>query len=185
MVTKSENLNLNPGFVRRLLRDNRTQGRALARYEYRRAMEELSKPEVFDLKIDFQDITPARQLQIGSVTSDPVSKLLPQLNVPMGSIVWHETPHKLPVVGILTDKTAPSDLRLGLRALLTAYSSDPFARFVFLCKSFAPIPFLGRYQFAYEYVGEEYGTEIFERASIRYGLKEVRSLIDAAPIWKV
>ena len=183
MATKSENLNLSPGFLRRLLRENRAQGRALASHEYRRALEELQNPELFELKIDFQNITPAPDVDLPSITTDPVSNLLPRLNVPIGAIVWEEFGDKLPVVGILTSARDGDALRAGLKALLTAHASDPFARFVFLCTSFAAIPFLGRYQFAYEYIGENYGDATFERAAIRYGFEEVRSLVGAEVKW--
>lgn len=183
MATKSENLNLSPGFVRRLLRDNRSQGLALASYEYRRALKELQNPEVFELKIDFQDKTPARDVKLQPIMNDPVAKLLPRLNVPLGTIVWVEEEQKLPVVGILTSAYNHKALITGLKALLTAHASEPFARFVFLCTSFAAIPFLGRYQFAYEYIGETYDSKTFERAAIRYGFKEVRSLVGAEIIW--
>ncbi|CUJ17977.1 hypothetical protein [Cognatishimia activa] len=184
MATKSENLNLSPGFIRRLLRENRAQGRALASHELRRALEELQNPELFELKIDFHNTASARDVELPSIIVDPVSKLLPRLNVPIGAIVWEENADKLPVVGILTSASDSEALRAGLKALLTAHASDPFARFVFLCTSFAAIPFLGRYQFAYEYIGENYGDVSFKRAAIRYGFEEVRSLVGAELQWK-
>lgn len=184
MVTKSDNLNISPGYVRRLLRQSRNQGRALARHEYRRLLEELANPDLFELKIDFQNTVPAPQVLSTSITDDPVAKLLPPLNVPLGTIVWAENPAKLPVIGILVPDAPKDEIRTALRALLTAHASDPFARFVFLCSKFDAIPFLGRYQFTYEYIGTEGMATAYERASIRYGLKEVRSLLGSERIWQ-
>ncbi|SFS22247.1 hypothetical protein [Yoonia litorea] len=184
MASKQENLNVSPGLVRRLLRENRTMGTQLAQYEFRRMSGELSNPTLFMLELDFPGETPVASPVLPSVVGDPVSRKLPLLNVNTGSVLVVENPEALPPMGIHIPDLPPEELRPALRALMTAHVSDPFARFVFLCDTFKPIPFLGRYKFVYEYLGETALAAAAERASVRFGISEVRSLVGTQVLWR-
>ena len=53
MATPADPVSVAPSTLRRLARENQELGIKLARHEYRAMLSELSKPEVFDLAIDF------------------------------------------------------------------------------------------------------------------------------------
>ena len=183
MASKQDNLKASPGLVRRLLRENRTMGKQLAAYEFRRMMAELSNADLFMLELDFPGEEPAVAPDIPLIVEDPIARKLPQLNVNTGSIVSVQNPDSLVPMGIYVPDVSPAELRPALRALMTAHATEPFARFVFLCDTFRPIPFLGRYQFVYEYLGAVPLVRAAERASLRYGIQEVRSLIGTSQLW--
>ena len=183
MVSKQENLNVSPGMVRRLLRENRTMGVQLASHEFRRMLTELSNPSLFMFELDFPGETPAPASDIPMIVDDPIAQNLPRLNVNIGSIVSVQNPNSLPPIGIHIPDAPPDELRPALRALMTAHATEPFARFVFLCDSYRPIPFLGRYNFVYEYLGATPLERAAERAALRFGIKEVRSLVGTRQLW--
>ena len=158
-------------------------GRRLAEYEFKRMLGELSNPTLFMLDLDFPDETPSEVPVLPSIIDDPVARKLPQLNVTTGSILWAENPFDLKPLGIHIPDVAVVKLRPALRALMIAHATEPFARFVFLCDTFAPIPFLGRYKFVYEYLGPTPMERAAERAASRYGITEVRSIIGTRPVW--
>lgn len=184
MSTKPENLNISAGLVRRLMRENRSLGSKLAGHEFRRMLKELSNPALFGLELDFPGEKLAAAPVLPSIEDDPVSRRLPALNVPLGSIVWVEAASELPVLGIHVPDLPAEDLRIALRALMTAHASDPFARFFFLCESFKPIPFLGRYGFAYDYIGQTPLKDAAARAARRHGIREARSVVGTKILWK-
>ena len=185
MASKLVNLNASPGLVRRLLRENRTMGKQLATYEFRRMLTELSNPSLFMLELDFPGETPVEAPAIPSIIDDPIARKLPKINVNTGSILSVQNPDGLVPMGILIPDIPPEELRPALRALMTAHATEPFARFVFLCQTYRPIPFLGRYQFVYEYLGVTPVERAAERAALRYGITEVRSLVGTRQIWKL
>ena len=183
MASKQENLNASPGLVRRLLRENRTLGVQLAAHEFRRMMAELSNPTLFMLELDFPGETSVPAPDIPLITEDPIARKLPRINVNTGSIVSVQNPESLTPMGIHIPDIPPEELRPALRALMTAHATEPFARFVFLCESYRPIPFLGRYKFVYEYLGATPLDRAAERAALRFGIKEVRSLLGTRKLW--
>lgn len=183
MASKQDNLNASPGLVRRLLRENRAMGMQLASYEFRRMLTELSNPSLFMLELDFPGETPVEAPDIPMINDDPIARKLPQINVNTGSIVSVQNPDSLVPMGILIPDIPPEDLRPALHALMTAHATEPFARFVFLCQTYRPIPFLGRYKFVYEYLGVTPIERAAERAALRYGIKEVRSLVGTRRMW--
>jgi hypothetical protein len=183
MSNKQDQPSSSANLVRRLLRENRTMGKRLAEYEFKRMLGELSNPTLFMLDLDFPDETPAEAPVLPSILDDPVARKLPQLNVSTGSILWAKNPFDLKPLGIHIPDVTAVKLRLALRALMTAHATEPFARFVFLCDTFVPIPFLGRYKFVYEYLGTTPIERAAERAAARYGITEVRSIIGTRPVW--
>ena len=183
MASKQENLNVSPGLVRRLLRENQTMGKQLAEHEFKRMLGELSNPSLFMFELDFPGETPVEAPIIPSIIDDPIARKLPLINVNTGSILSVRNPDALQPLGIHIPNISPEELRPALRALLTANVTDPFARFVFFCDTFRPIPFLGRYEFVYEYLGNTPIARAAERASYRYGITEVRSLVGTTSVW--
>ena len=184
MASKQDKLNVSPGMVRRLMRENNRMGRQLAEHEMRRMLGELSNETLFGLELDFPGETPAEPPILPSIVDDPVARRLPKINVTTGTIVWSTNPADLPPLGILIPDCPPEELRTALRALMLAHSTEPFARFVFLCETFRPIPFLGRYKFVYEYIGKAKLDKVAERAALRYGINEVRSVIGTKLVWE-
>jgi hypothetical protein len=184
LASKQDNLKASPGLVRRLLRENRTMGLQLAAHEFRRMLGELSNPSLFMLELDFPGEEPAASPDIPLIIDDPIARKLPQINVNTGSIVAVQNPESLPPMGIHIPDIPPEEMRTALRALMTAHASEPFARFVFLCNTFRPIPFLGRYKFVYEYLGSTPIARAAERAHLRFGIVEVRSLVGTELLWK-
>lgn len=183
MASNQENLNVSPGFVRRILRENQSMGKQLAAHEFKRMLGELSNPSLFMLELDFPGETPVEAPIVPSIIDDPIARKLPRINVNTGSILSVQNPESLPSLGIHIPDIAPDELRPALRALMTAHVTDPFARFVFFCDTFRPIPFLGRYKFVYEYLGNTRIAHAAARASFRYGITEVRSLVGTTAVW--
>lgn len=183
MASKQDNLVVSPGLVRRLVRENRAMGKQLAQHEFKRMSGELSNPSLFMLELDFPGETPIEAPLIPSIIDDPIARKLPRINVNTGSILSVENPETLQPMGIHIPDIPPEQLRPALRALMTAHVTEPFARFVFLCDTFRPIPFLGRYKFVYEYLGRTPIPQAAERAAFRYGITEVRSIVGSRPVW--
>lgn len=184
MANKQENLNVSPGFVRRIMRENGIMGKQLAEHEFKRMLGELANPSLFMLELDFPGETPVETPDVPSIIDDPIARKLPKINANIGSILWVPNPDALQPMGIHIPDIPPEELRPALRALMTAHATDPFARFVFLCDSFRPIPFLGRYKFVYEYLGKTSVERAAERAAYRFGITEVRSLIGTSSVWR-
>lgn len=183
MKNKPDHIGASTNLVRRLLRENRTMGKRLAGYEFKQMLSELSNPDLFMLDIDFPGMKRAEAPALPSIVDSPFARRLPRLNVATGSILWAETPFELKPLGIHIPDTTPNELRRALRALMIAHATEPFARFVFLCDTFAPIPFLGRYKFVYEHLGATPMDRAASRAAIRYGISEVRSIIGTRQVW--
>jgi hypothetical protein len=182
MTTKPDLVAASPGLVRRLLRENQQMGQRLAQYEFGKMQKELGNKELFDLEIQFPGIAPARTPRIPPVTLDPVARRLPAINVPLGSIAWVQNPQTLPVLGIFVPDCPQATLRKALHGLLIAHATEPFARMVFICESLRPIPFLGRYKFAYEYIGATALAEVAERMALRYAITQIRDLLQPGSV---
>ncbi len=182
MATQPDPLTVSPSNLRQLARDNQELGRRLADHEYRAVIAELSSPEVFDLEIDFPDL-PAPTLNIPLLTEEREVAHLPQLNVTLGTMAWVYDASRLPVIGIFCPPVETAGTREALSALLTAHYAKPFARFVFLCSDLRIVPFLGRYQLAYESLGRAEPNDVATRLARRFGMTEIRNLITGNRIW--
>lgn len=173
-----------PSLLTRLARDNRRMGIRLAQLEFRELRAELANPSVFDLKIDFASAAPPQAPTLPFVLDRYAPHRLPVLNVPLGRIAWTDQPDSLPVIGVLCPDLDHKVLRHALLDLLATHHAKPFAKLLFMCQALRPIPFLGRYGFAYEFLGNQGFENAARRAGLRYGAGEIRNLIDGKVIWR-
>ncbi len=173
------------GLVSRLTRENKTLGARLAQLEFQNLNSELDQTDLFDLALDFPEKQMASPVAVPNISATPIAPHLPALNVTLGKTAWTSEPQALPVVGILVRDLESALLRFALRTLLRKHYIDPFARYVFLCEVMRPIPFLGRYEFTYEYVGQQDPVEIAQRMRRRYGMVQLRDLTSGEALWKL
>ncbi|WP_282092542.1 hypothetical protein [Epibacterium ulvae] len=174
-----------PALLRRLTHDNKTMGPRLAQLEFQNLSQELDQPGLFDLALDFPTIPPeVPQTFMPNIALTPVAAHLPALNVTLGRTAWVEDPDDLPVVGIWIGDLGSTTLRPALKALLRKHYITPFARYVFLCETMRVIPFLGRYDFSYDYIGPASPLEAVKRLQIRYAMVQMRDLASGAALWK-
>ncbi len=183
MASQPDHFPVTPAIVRKLLRDNQDLGRKLAQHEYNTLTAELGSANVFDLSIDFPN-DPAPDIDLPGLDSAVELAQLPRLDIPLGTVAWHHAPETLPIVGIFCPDAKPDDIRAGLGALVAIHHSKPFARFLFLCESLRLVPLLGRYEFAYEFLGTRTPFEFGERLNHRFGMTEIRDLVTSQLIWK-
>lgn len=170
--------------VRRLTRDNKTMGPRLAHLEFQNLSSELDQEALFDLSLDFPEEQWGAAAPLANVSATPIGVHLPRLNVTLGRTAWSADPADLPVVGILVKDQDSAILRGALKTLLRKHYIEPFARYVFLCETMRPIPFLGRYEFTYEYLGPLHPLEAVQRLSRRYGMVQLRDLTTGVALWK-
>jgi hypothetical protein len=170
--------------IRRLARENRAMGLRLAQLEYREMRAELANPDLFEMAIDFPGAggPPPPRLRAGA--DDPLGRRLASLNVPLGRIAWASDPDALPVVGLHVPGGDHGVLRKAFADLMKRHHAAPFARLVFCCEEFRPVPFLGRYGFALELVMGQRPGDYAPRLSRRFGLTEVRDLCTGAVLWQ-
>jgi hypothetical protein len=172
-----------PASLRRLVREHKVMGPRLAQLEFRELLSDLDNPGLFDLAIDYPAAATVPRPLEPVLVDDPVFRRLPRLAVPLGKVAWLEDPESLPVMGIMCGPTSRDGFRADLRTLFAAQNSKPFARFVFLCETLRPIPFFGRYGFAYEYLGGRPDADGIARLAARYGMAEIRTLDGADLVW--
>ncbi|UZD89581.1 hypothetical protein [Cognatishimia activa] len=170
--------------LRRLTRENKTMGPRLAQLEFQNLSKELDQDDLFDLALDFPNDKMADPLTPPNISMTPFADHLPSLNVTLGRTAWSPDAAALPVVGVLVRNVESSVLRPALKALLRKHYIEPFARYVFLCEVMRPIPFLGRYEFTYEYIGQQKPLEIAQRMRRRYGMVQLRDLTSGQALWK-
>jgi len=166
-----------PSVLRRLARDNREMGRRLARHEFRVMSAELKNPNLFELSIDFGSVDPGTVLAAKTISDDPIAAIMPRLNVTLGRIAWVETPADLPVMGLFVPDAPARMLTAALIEFMTSHHAAPFVRPVFLCQTLRPIPFLGRYGFTYDVLGDAPLESAAERLRLRYGMQQIRDLV--------
>jgi hypothetical protein len=106
---------------------------------------------------------------------------LPPMNVPLGQIAW--TDNELPVLGIHLGEITGIDLKHAMLSLLSEHHRKPFCKFIFLCQNLNILPFLGRYQFAYQYKQQEWLSSDYIHLKHRYAMKQVRNIADGKTIW--
>lgn len=168
--------------MNRLTRENKRMGQRLAQLELREMLADLENPALFDLRIDFGTRLPPAQPFWPDTHAMPLGRRLAPLDVPLGRIAWAEDPTALPVIGIhIPDR--PESWRPAFRDLMKQHAAAPFARLVFLCASLRPVPFLGRYGFAAEFVGPLPVARIGARISARYGASQIRNFDGGNKIW--
>lgn len=172
------------GRLRRLARENKQMGPRLAQLEYREMRRELENPELFDLSIDFDFESGPDTPRFRPILNDPVGQRLPALNVPLGRIAWLEEPHRLPVIGIYLGDSDPERIRVPFADLMNAHHARPFARLVFLCQGFRMVPFLGRFGFAIEHVGQQSIDAFAPRVHKRFDLIQIRDLASSKLLWQ-
>lgn len=170
--------------LRKLARDNAEMGPRLAQLEFREMQNELASPSLFDLNIDFPAGPTVAQLVLPPVATLPEARGLPALNVPLGKIAWISDEVELPVIGIYCRAAGGDGLRNALLGIMKSHHAQPFARLVFICAQFRPIPFFGRYNFAYEYIGLQPVEEAAPRLVLRYGITEIRDVEDGKVLFK-
>ncbi len=173
-----------PSLVRRLTRENKTMGPRLAQLEFQNLSKELESTNLFELQIDFPEVQTPPAITLPTITSFPSAQRLTPLSVTLGRTAWATDPEALPIVGIWVPDRDHAELRTALLALLRKHYIEPFARYVFLCEAMRPIPFLGRYEFTYEYVGQQDPIQVAQRMRLRYGMIQLRDLLSGAAIWK-
>lgn len=183
MPTHPDPVPVSPAVLQRLARENKEMGQRLAQLEFHKLQEELANPDLFDIQIDFPG-DPAPTLVPPLLSEQPISEHLPRLNVTLGKIAWDSTPEKLPVIGIFCPDVESTVLRSALGALLSVHYTQPFARFVFLCETLRPIPFLGRYQLTYEHLGKTRPIDASRRLNLRFGVREIRHLVTGNLLWR-
>ncbi len=173
------------GRLRRLARENQQMGPRMAQLEFREMRRELESPELFDLSIDFEEGAGPDAPQLESILTEPVSRHLPPLNVPLGRIAWLEEPQRLPVIGIYLGDRDPERIRNPFGDLMHAHHAEPFARLVFLCQRFRMVPFLGRFGFAFEHVGDQDVADFAPRLHRRFGMIQIRDLFSSRLLWQL
>jgi hypothetical protein len=184
MATSPDPIATSPATLRQLARDNQEMGSRLAHLEFQAMIRELRNPNLFDLRLDFPN-DPGPWLDSPMLTEDPSSQRMPQLNVTLGKIAWVYDPASLPVIAIFVPDTDSLKLRETLEALLTAHHTHPFARFVFLCESLRPVPFLGRFELTYEHLGKLVPVDVARRLRLRFGVQQIRNLVSGQLLWRV
>lgn len=171
--------------LRRVTNDNRRMATRLAQVEFRAFLAELETPRIFELDIDMPEHA-APTPELCRIDPDhPMARRLPRLSVPLGKCAWVEAPESLPVIGILCPEMPDEALRTGLRAMMRSHHQQPFARPLFICATLRPVPLLGRYGFAYDYIGKFPLAPLAPRLALRYGLAEVRDLVSAGRVWPI
>ncbi|ARE41238.1 hypothetical protein RGUI_3097 [Rhodovulum sp. P5] len=168
--------------LNRLARENRQMGQRLAQLELRDLLSDLDNPSLFELRIDFGAERPPAQPFWPVTHATPLARRLAELDVPLGKIAWAEDPRALPVIGIHVPGT-PEGWRDPLRDLMKQHHLKPFARFIFLCASLRPVPFFGRYGFAYDHVGDLAVATIADRLSCRFGIRQIRDIVTGEKVW--
>ncbi|MDC0739507.1 hypothetical protein N6L24_14555 [Cognatishimia sp. SS12] len=184
-MTQNDDTHLSaPALLRRLTRDAEAMGPRLAQLEYQLLAKELETPGLFDLDLTIEATGHAEPLRLPDLNDMPQRARAVALNVTLGKTAWVETPEALPVIGVLVRSADLMALQHALAALLKQHYQQPFARFVFLCTTMRPIPFLGRYEFTYDYIATENPLIAAQRLKLRYEMQQIRDLITGREIWR-
>jgi len=168
--------------MNRLARENKRMGQRLAQLEFREMLTDLENPALFDLRIDFGEPMPPAEPFWPDTCAAPLGRRLAPLEVPLGRIAWVEDPKSLPVIAIYVPD-APEKWRGAFRDLMKQHGTAPFARLVFLCASLRPVPFLGRYGFANEFIGTLPVERICGRIAKRYDCSQIIYFFGGNKLW--
>ncbi|ABD56579.1 hypothetical protein [Jannaschia sp. CCS1] len=158
--------------------DNAALRLKLARHEFRQMERELKSEHPFKLDVYTTDAPVPPALTIPEI--DDVT--LPHLPVPMGSIHAGDKANNLPIIGVYDDGLTGATLAAAMLGLMNTQYHSPFARFIFLCSTFEAVPFLGRYDFAFDYVGGAAPAPLLGRLNRRFGATQIRSIATGAVI---
>lgn len=168
--------------LRRLTAEHRAMAKRLAEIDYAAFMKELDDPALFDLAIEFDD--PAQPFStLPFDPEDPGLRRLPPIQVPLGKCAWAEDSVDLPVIGLHCADLPSHQMRKSLRDVIRNLHQHPFARLVFLCRSLRLVPLVGRYGYAYEFLGGIPLEDIGPRLERRYGMVEIRELETGEKLW--
>lgn len=168
-------MNGNPNTIQaiaKLDRENEVLRARLSRHEFRKMERELASEDVFRLDVHASAVDTPPALAVPAIGD----ALLPRLPVPSGSIQRERLSHRLPAVAIHDGGLRGRALALALTGLFKAQYRAPFARLVFLCSSFDAVPFLGRYGYAVEHLGQTDPVTQLSRLQRRYGVTQIRSI---------
>ena len=109
---------------------------------------------------------------------------LPVLPVPVGWIAAEGRAERLSVMAVAVPEADTLGLGERLADLFEQLHPEPFSRVVFLLRDRRLGPFLARYGLVYHYIGEEDPVALGPVLAGRYGLSEIRNLMDGAALWR-
>lgn len=164
--------------IRDLERDTAALRLKLARHEFRQMELELKSENPFSLDVYAPNLPTPPTVTIPDI--DDIT--LPRLPVPMGSIHAGDKVNDLPIIGVYDDGLTGATLAAAMLGLMTTQYHSPFARFIFLCSTFEAVPFLGRYDFAFDYIGSADPVPLLGRLNRRFGAKQIRAIATGAVI---
>lgn len=158
--------------IRRLVLENEALRMKSARHEFRQLQAELSAPEPFKLDVALAEPAQPGDVAVPGLAVPPG----PPLPVPEGSIQPEPLAPDLPIMAVYDDRLQDRQLAAALLGLLKTQYHAPIARLVFLCSSFEALPFLGRYGYAVEHIGQTEPDLALARLHMRFGVTQIRSL---------
>ena len=163
---------------RALIRQNQDLARRLADHEHAAMRAEIRSGDAFKVpRLGASARLPA------ALPGGPLPANLAPLSVPLARIAAHRDPESLPCVGVLMEDAGPGSIHalLGLAGELNA---GAFARVLFLTRCLSFIPFLSRYGFACQGVGEARIEDIGNRLGPRFGIEQIRDLRSGRVLWR-
>lgn len=169
--------------LRRALDEAAGLGQRLARLEFESLCRELESGQGLELRVSFglQRSLSGAGLAVPVAAGETPAR---PLQVPLGRISWSPAPLDLPVVAIDVPGLPARPLAAALLSLLSEHHRKPFARLLFLTETLAPLPLLGRYGLAVLCRGAVPAVEVAMVEERRFAISELRSLQDAAVLWK-
>lgn len=166
--------------ARRFAAEVARTGPRLARLEFEALQADLLTPGSLSApQLGLAAPAPGRFLTVAPPPAVPHA-----LTVPLGRIAWVPRPEALPVIAIDIPALNEAEMAAALLRLLSEHHRAPFARFLFLSATPAPLPLLGRYGLAALCRGETPCATVAMAEEARFALSEARSLIDAAVLWR-
>lgn len=151
--------------------------RRLADHEYRAMRDALLSGHAFDIP----RLGTAKRLA-SEMPDPPSTQAIPPLQVPLARIAAHPAPESLPCVGVIA-KNASAASAEALLGLATEMNRAPFARVLFLTRCLSLIPFLSRYGFPCQGVGDAPAPEIGAVLAPRFDMGQIRDLETGEILW--
>lgn len=163
--------------VRLVMRERDDFARRLAAYEYGAMRDVLLSGHAFDLP----RLGGARRLP-GMLCPGHAPAELAALQVPLSRVAVHHDPAGLPAFGVVMDDAGPASVG-ALTELIRELHMAAFARILFLPRCLTLVPFLSRFGFACECVGDAPADQIGSQLARRYGLSQIRDLRTGEVVW--
>lgn len=156
----------------------------LARFEFEAMLRDLRGPDPFGAPARF-GARPGHRAGGGPAAArkHETASAPPPLQVPLGSIAWSSDATRLAVLGVHCPDLPDAVLAAALTTVLGQHHRRPFARLVFVCDSFRPVVFLGRYGFATHVLGGESVADAGPWLARRFAISQIRALENAALLW--